>query len=50
VKDQRRQRKIIDQLRLVAAITEVGNIVGVRYIGFCDELNIGRDFVEHSPH
>ena len=47
---QRRQGEVIDQLRFVRAVPEVGDVVGVRHVGFRDEPDVRGDLVQHGAH
>src|SRR5688500_13386804 len=47
VQDQRRQREVIDHLRLIPAIAEIGDILIVRDICLCNEDHMRCYFVEH---
>ena len=49
VQHQRRQREVVDHLRLVRAIAEVGDVVGVGNVGFGDHRDVRRHRVEHVP-
>lgn len=50
VQHQRWQRKILNELRLVQAVAEIGNVVDVRHVGLRDELDVRHNFVQHGAH
>ena len=47
---ERRESKIIDELRLVRAVAKIRDVVRVRHVRFGDELNVRRNLVQHGAH
>ena len=48
VQDKGWQRELIDQVGLVLAVAEVGDVLGVRHVGLGEQLGFGRD-VRREP-
>ncbi|TMD04566.1 MAG: hypothetical protein E6J02_12535 [Chloroflexi bacterium] len=46
VEDERRQREVVDELRLIGPVAEVGDIVPVGHVGLGDQEGVGRHLVE----
>ena len=48
MKDERRKRKVIDELRFILSIAEIGNVLFVRHIGFGDEMDMRGNVIKHG--
>ncbi len=46
VEGQGRQGKVIDQMRLVASVSEIRDVIGMRDVRFRDQLHTGRRLVD----
>ena len=49
VQHQRRQRELVDEVGLVVAVAEVGDVLGVRNVGLGEQPRPGRDLVDEGP-
>lgn len=48
IQKQGRQREVINEVRFVAAVAEVGDVLLVRDIRFCKDKNVRKERIEHK--